>query len=184
MPAMPTAAIVFLALLCSGCAGLFGLFGPREVRLPLATLQQQMESRFPSNHCYLALFDVNLREPRLRLQPELNRVQITMACSVAPLLANRHWNGSLTLSGALQVDTARHALMLAQPRLEQFALDGVNDAAVRVGRMAVLPVQQLLGDVRLYSFGEQGFRYAGGNFMPAAIRIEQNVLVVTFEPVK
>lgn len=181
MPAMPKAAIVFLALLCSGCAG---LFGPREVRLPLATLQQQLESRFPSHHRYLALFDVNLREPRLRLQPELNRVQITMACTVVPLLANRHWNGSLTLSGALQVDAARHALMLAQPRLEQLALDGVNDDAAGVGRMAALPVQRFLGEVPLYSFGEQGFRYAGGNFMPTAIRIEQNALVVTFEPVK
>ncbi len=170
------AAFVVLLASCSV------FWGPRDIRLPLAKLQQQLEASFPSNERYLALFDVNLREPRLRLLPELNRVEVSLATTIVPLLTNQPLNGSLAISGTLRVDTARHLLLLAQPRIEKFVLDGADDATT--GRVAGFLAQQFLSELPLYSFGEQGFRYAGANFMPTRIVTEENALVVTFEPVK
>jgi hypothetical protein len=176
------AAIVLLVLGLSGCAG---LLGPRDVVLPLPRLQQALESRFPYDQRYLALFDVSLSQPRLSARPDVNRVALQLATRVVPVLTNQSWNGSLILSGSLQVNAEARTLVLAQPRIEQFALDGVDAAyASQISRIGSVLAQQLLTEVPLYHFEPADFRHLGVSFTPVRILVRADALVVTFEPVK
>jgi hypothetical protein len=171
-----------LAALLTSCAA---LLGPRDVELPLWQLQNSLSRKFPFNSRFLELFDIYLSNPRLALQPETNRVVITVDASVAPPFLRQSWKGSFTLSGMLALDPARRAAVLADPRMDNFVLDGLDPAYARqVTRIGALLAEQILKDMPLYTFGEQDFRYAGANFLPSKITARPGGLVVTFEPAR
>lgn len=167
-------------LLLASCAS---LVGKRTVELPLAQLQDAMARKFPFNNRYLELFDVNLTNPRLSLQPGTNRVLTTLDASVAPPFMSAPWKGSFTLSGMLRLDPAQRAVILAEPRMEKMAIDGMSSTyANQLAKAGKLIVEQLLQDMPIYTFDEQDLRYAGMRFLPSKINTTANALVVTFEP--
>jgi hypothetical protein len=176
-------ALALLALLfLTSCAS---LLGPRDVELPLAQIQEALSRKFPFNNRYLELFDIQVTNPRVALQPQTNRVVTTVDASVAPPFLNRSWKGSFTLSGLLSIDQGRRALVLVDPRMENFALDGLDSAYSRqVTRIGGLVAEQLFNNLTLYQFGEHEFRHAGVSFIPTRINTGAGGLVVTFEPAR
>lgn len=176
------AATLVAAVVLSSC---IGLFGPRTVEIPLQRLQASLDKKFPLMQRPLALIEIRLSNPTLTLQPDINRMSVTMDASVAPVFTNRVWRGTFTLSGLLQLDSARRAVMLAQPRIDQIALDGIDPVvSSQVARGAGILAEQLLRDTPLYTFGPEDFRYGGTNFQPTKITTTSSGLVVTFDPTK
>jgi ABC-type amino acid transport substrate-binding protein len=174
--------IVLSTVLLSSCAN---LMGPREVELSAAQLQEALSRKFPFNSRMLELFNVNLTNPRLALQPQTNRVVTSLDASVAPPFTNKAWNGSFTISGRLALDPARRAVVLAEPRVENLALSGIDSAyATQINKIGAILAEQLLKDLPLYTFGPDEFRYAGTNFIPSQITTKPSGLVVTFVPAR
>lgn len=175
-------ALFFLALVLSSCAT---LLGPRDVEIPLARLQESIASRFPFNNRFLELLDIRVTNPRVALQPDSNRILTSMDASVAPPFMNRSWTGNLSISGQLRVDPSRNALVLAEPRVETFNVNGLDPLyANQVTKVGSLLAEQLLKDIPLYTFRPEEFRTAGTTFNPTKITTRANALVVTFEPAR
>ena len=174
-------ATLIIATLCA-CAG---LLGPRNVDIPVQRLQASLARKFPLNQRLVELVDIRLSDPKLTLLADTNRVQVAVDASVSPLFTSRVWRGSFTLSGRLQLDSARHAVLLAEPTIEQIAIDDIAPAlSTQVARAADLLARQLLRDMPLYTFSEADFRYGGSQFLPTKIVTNATGLVVTFEPAK
>lgn len=174
--------IALAVFLLASCAT---LLGPRQVEVPLSTLQASLENRFPFNNRYLELFDIQVSSPRLTLQPGTNRVVTTLDASIAPFLVKKSWKGNLALSGILAIDPARNAVVLTDPRVEQLHFDGLDAAyAPQVTRIGSLLAMQLFKDMPLYTFHPHDFRYAGASFLPTKISTKASGLVVTFEPIR
>lgn len=168
--------------LLSACAS---LLGPREIELPLYKLQAALSRQFPFNSRYLELFNITVSNPRLALQPDTNRVITTVDALIAPPFVQQSWRGSFTLSGLLALDPGRHAVLLADPRMDNFVLDGVDPAyTAQIAKIGGLLAEQILKNVPLYTFDPEDFRYAGSSFIPSKITTKSNGLVVTFEPAK
>jgi hypothetical protein len=179
---IPLLAAQFAALLLAGCAG---LVGPRQVEVPLYKLQESLSGRFPFNNRYLDLLDINVSNPRISLQPNTNRILTSMDALVAPPFLRKSWKGNFTLSGALRYDPSRNAIMLADPRVEGFAVDGLDPLYARqIGKVGSLLAEQVLREVPLYTFRPDELRYAGTRFIPTRINTALNGLVVTFEPAR
>lgn len=177
---VPIIAATFALL--SACAT---LLGPRDVELPLYKLQDALNRQFPFNSRYLEIFNITVSNPRLALQPDTNRVITTMDASIAPPFLKQSWQGRFALSGMLALDPARRAVVLADPRMDNFALDGVDPAyTAQIAGIGGLLAEQILKNVPLYTFGPEDFRYAGVTFIPSKITTRSNALVVTFEPAK
>ena len=176
--------IAALIILLTSCAG---ILGSRDVDVPLSQLQEALGRKFPFNNRYLEIFDIQVSNPRLALQPDTNRIVTTMDASIAPPFMAKPWKGSFTLSGMLALDPARRAVVLADPRMENFALDGVDTEsgyAKQIARIGGLLAEQILKDTPLYTFGPDDFKYAGTRFLPSKITTKSNGLVVTFEPAR
>lgn len=174
--------IVLSTVLLSSCAG---WLGPRDVDISIAQLQDALNRKFPFNSRILELFNIQLTNPKLTLQPETNRIVTMMDASVAPPFTGKSWNGSFTLSGRLALDPARRAVVLAEPRMENFALSGIDGKyATQINRIGAVLAEQLLKDVPLYTFGPEDFRYSGTNFVPSQITTKSTGLVVTFVPAR
>lgn len=174
--------VLFACFALSSCAG---FMGPRNLELPLSTLQASLEKRFPFGNRVLEIFDVNISNPRLALQPGSSRIVTTLDASVAPSFLKNSWRGSLAVSGMLALDHQRGAVVLADPRVENMRIDGVDPAYARqVNRIGALLIEQAFRDISLYKFNPHDFRYAGTSFLPTKINTTPNSLVVTFEPVR
>ena len=161
------------------------LLGSREIVIPVERLQAALEWQFPFNNRYLELLDIQLTNPRIVLQPETNRVLTSLDAAVTPPFLKRSWSGNLAISGQLQFDPARQALVLAQPRIETFNVQGLDPLyANQLRLVGSLLAEQLLADVPLYTFRSDQLRYAGTRFVPSTIKARPGGLVVTFEPAR
>ncbi|HYD82249.1 MAG TPA: DUF1439 domain-containing protein [Paucimonas sp.] len=161
------------------------MMGPREVDLPLYRLQEALNRKLPFNNRYLDLLDIKVANPRLSLQPGTNRVLIALDATAAPPFLSQAWKGRFALSGSLRYDPGRNAIMLAEPRVENAAFDGIDPAYNRhIAKVGGLLAEQLLKDTPLHTFGPDDFRYGGSRFIPTQIVAKANGLVVTFEPVR
>jgi predicted small secreted protein len=175
-------AAVMAALFLASCAT---MLGPRDVEIPLAKLQESIAGRFPFNNRFLELLDIRVTNPRVALQPDSNRILTSMDASIAPPFMNRSWSGNLAVSGQLRFDPARNALVLGEPRVETFNVNGLDPLyANQITRVGSLLAEELLKDIPLYTFRPDELRYGGTTYNPTRITTRSNSLVVTFEPAR
>jgi len=171
-----------LTLLLASCAS---LLGPREVEIPLSSLQQAIDRKFPFNSRYLELLDISIGNPRVTLLPQADRVLTSMDVTFAPIFLNRSWSGSFAVSGQLRFDPARNAIVLAAPRVEKFVVDGFDMPYVdRIAKIGSLLAEQLLQEIPLYTFRPGDLRYGGVAFRPTKIATGPTGLVVTLVPAR
>lgn len=175
-------ALLGSTVLLAGCAG---LSGPRDVELPLHKLQAGVERRFPMQNRLMELFDVRLMNPQVQLLPDTDRVGLAMDASVAPPFVSQSWRGRMALSGRLYIDAARNAVLMAEPRVDNFNIEGIDTGRQRqLEKVANTLMEKVVSDIPVYTFRPEELRYAGVYFVPTRIRTTAKGLVVTVEPAK
>ena len=117
-------------------------------------LQAQIAKRFPVRQRYAELFSVDLRDPKLTLDPTGNRAAITAMMTIgSPLLQPSSVEGIVTVSSALKYDVPALTLRLHDPRAERIELQGLNGRdAERLQQIGGLVAQELLRDYPLRTF--------------------------------
>ncbi|MES2319226.1 MAG: DUF1439 domain-containing protein [Pseudomonadota bacterium] len=170
-----------LALACTLLASCASLLGPREVELPLSKLQSGLDRRFPMNNPALELFEIELSRPQLSMLPDDGRVALSLDALAAPPFLHKSWRGTLTLSGRLYIDPQRSAVLMADPRVDRFAIDGVDDSR-RLTKIANLLMNNVVADVPLYRFRPEDLRYGGVQLVPTRITTTARGLRVALEP--
>jgi hypothetical protein len=173
-------ALCLLAL--SGCAG---LVGPRDIEVPLHKLQSGLDRRFPMHNRAMELFDIELTRPRIATLPDSGRIALAFDAAVAPPFLRQSWRASLALSGRLYVDATRNAIMLAEPGVDSFVVEGVDEARQRqLRKLAGVLAEQVVADLPLYHFRPEELRYGGVQFVPTRIVATARGLLVSVEPVR
>jgi hypothetical protein len=177
-----TCTVLALAGLLASCAS---VIGPRQIELPLAKLQAGMDRRFPISNRALEVIDIQLNRPQLSLAAGNGRVGVTLDAALSSPFTRQAWRGSLALSGRPYIDAARNAVLMAEPRVDRFAIDGVDDARQRqLAAAANVLMNKVVADVAVYNFRPEDLRYAGVQFVPTSIQTTPSSLIVTVEPVK
>jgi hypothetical protein len=179
---MAAGVAVAAGAMLASCAS---LSGPRRVEISQAKLQAGLERRFPLRNRLLELFDVQLTVPRIAIQPESDRVALTLDMSVSPPFLRQSWSGTMTLSGHLYIDAARSGVYMADAHIDRFDIQGMDSVRARdLGRAADVLMNQLVRDVPIYSFRMEDLRYAGTQFVPTRLDTIPGALVVTVEPAR
>lgn len=161
------------------------MIGPRQVELPLAKLQAGMERRFPISNRVLDVIDIQLSRPQLSLGAGNGRVDVSLDAALSSPFAYPSWRGSLAMSGRPYIDAARRAVLMAEPRVDRFAIDGIDEARRRQLAIAAnVLMNKVVADVAVYSFRSEDLRYAGVQFVPTGIRTTPSSLIVTLEPAR
>lgn len=167
------------ALALAGCAT---FAGPRDYDVPLEKLQSNLDRRFPIEHRALAIFDLRLLQPRLATLPN-DRIALSAFISVSSPLMRQEYTGTISLSGRLNIDPSRNAVMLADTQLEDFTLDGLDERTQRqVSGAARVLTNNLARDTPIYTWRPDELRYAGVQFVPTAIRTSSSGLSIHLEP--
>jgi hypothetical protein len=177
---------LFMLALAGGLlASCAGLVGPRDIEIPLSKLQSGLDRRFPVNSRALELFDIELSRPQLSVLPDSGRMAMSMDALVAPPFTRKSWRGSLVLSGRLFVDPARGEVLMAEPQVDRFTVDGVDPSRQRqLTGIANLLMDKVVRDVPLYHFRMEDLRYGGVQFVPTRLATTPRGLLVSVEPAK
>eukprot|EP01133_Synstelium_polycarpum_P021022 gene21022-25246_t len=136
---------VLAAAACAVLASCSTLIGPRDVNVSLAKMQQGLERRFPIDKRVLSVLDVKLTHPQLSLQPERERVALSIDASVAPPFIRQNWRGNLAMSGRLVLDPRRNAVYLSEASVDKVSIDGMDESQQRqFAKVASLVADQLI----------------------------------------
>lgn len=170
------------AALLAGCAS---LTGPRDVEVPLERLQRGLEERFPLQQRALGVFELQLARPRLAILRDNDRLALNADVAVTSPLLRSALQGNVALSGRLQVDNVRNAVVLSDARIDRFAVGGADAGTQgQLTAAANVVVDRLVRDVPVYHFRPDELRYLGVQYVPTTIRTTRDGLSVRFEPVK
>ena len=177
--------VLALALGLGLLASCASVVGPRDIELPLHKLQAGLDRRFPINNRMLELFEVELTRPQLTMLHDAGRIGMTMDALLTPPFSRAPWRGNLALSGRLYLDPARSAVLMGEPRVDRFKLDGVDESRQRqLAKVAKVLMDKVVADVPLYHFRPEDLRYGGVQFVPTGIATSPRGLVVSVEPAR
>lgn len=168
-------------LLAAACAVLGPQ--PREVVITAAQLEQALVRQFSGPRTFLALFDVNLSNPRVLLQPSDSRVRSEMDVAISNALIGESLKGSTAISGRLSFDPGSGTVRLVEPRAEDFRVEGVPERwAAPVGRIGAWLTEQVLREFPVYAPRPEDLRIEGVDYAPSAFAVRADGIVVTLTP--
>ena len=152
----------------AACAGL-----GNEYTFSQAQLQSALERKFPFSKRYMELFDVQLTNPQLVLDAARNRVTVQFDAAIDNRLFFRQpLNGRFALDSALRYDPASHSLVLQDPEVKQFDVQGLPGQYSRqLNALGGILAEQLLQGYPLYTFKPEQLRYAGMQVEPGTITV-------------
>ncbi|WP_454765587.1 DUF1439 domain-containing protein [Cupriavidus campinensis] len=152
----------------AGCGGFLN-----EYTFSQSQLQAALERKFPFNKRYMELFDIQLANPQLALDAARNRVTVQFDATIDNRLFFRQpLTGRFALDSALRYDPPTHSLVLQDPEVKQFDVQGMPAQFARqLNALGGILSEQLLQDYPLYTFKPEQLRLAGSNAEPGTITV-------------
>lgn len=167
-------------LAAAGALALFWMAGcgvvGNEYTFSEAQLQSALERKFPFSKRYMELFDIQLANPKLTLDPTRNRVNVTFDATLDNRLFFREaLTGRFALDSGLRYDTPTRSLVLQDPEVRQFDVAGLPQQFSRqLNALGGILAEQLLQGYPLYTFREDQLRLAGSSVEPGTITVLPN----------
>ncbi|MES2105041.1 MAG: DUF1439 domain-containing protein [Pseudomonadota bacterium] len=151
-----------------------------EYTLSQKQLQSVIETRFPQQLRYAEVFNVNLKNPRLTLNPAQNRVLTQVSIDVfSPLLLAAPLNGAITLSSGLRYDKATRAILLDNPTVDSIDFSAVPaQYKQQLSQIGAIVAEQVLRDYPVYNFTSDELRLSGKTLEPGAITVRPDGIAV------
>lgn len=170
---------VSLALLLAACA----MLGERSVRVSSQQLQQKLNARLTQTFTVLKVFQVQLSNALVALDPVTGRIHTTMDAQLSSGLLSQVSSGKLGISGLLQFDAARQAVMLDQPEVDFMQLEGTSlEVAGMVDKYARQAASRWLKEVVLYQVKPEELVYGGTRYQPSQIQVTSAGIQITLKP--
>jgi len=150
-----------------------------EYTLSQQQLQTAIESKFPARLRYAEVFTVDLRHPRLALNPTENRVVTTVSVSVQSQLPLVPLNGTIKLSSGLKYDSQARAIRLDNPTVDSIDFGELAAPyAQQLNEIGAIVAQRVLKDYPIYTFKPEQLRLNGKLFEPGAITVQADGIAV------
>lgn len=170
---------VTLSLLLSACA----MLGERSVRISSQQIQQKLNAKLTQTFTVLKVFQVQLSNALVSLDPATGRVHTLMDAQLSSGLLSQAATGKLGFSGLLQFDAGRQAVLLDQPEVDLVQLDGASpEVAGMVDKYAKQAASRWLKDVVLYQVKPEELVYGGTRYQPSHIQVTADGIHITLKP--
>lgn len=150
-----------------------------EYTLSQQQLQTAIEGKFPARLRYAEVIAVELKDPRLVLNPNANRVVTIIRVSVQSELPLPPLNGTIKLSSGLKYDSQAGAIGLHNPTVDAIDFGALAAPyAQQLNEIAAIVAQRVLKDYPIYTFKPDQLRLNGQRFEPGAITVQADGIAV------
>jgi hypothetical protein len=173
---------VCMAVLVTGCTT---LGGPRTFTLSEAQLNRLMDERMNKTLTFLKLFDVNLSNPKIALDPATGRVTTSLDAAMKNPFSGNRLTGAAKISGKLNFDPKTNSVVLADTKAEEFKLDGLpGQYANQIQAIGKMVAGEFMRDFTLYTLKPEDLKLDGTNYTPGKFEVLKNALAITLNPAK
>ncbi|MDE2368660.1 MAG: DUF1439 domain-containing protein [Burkholderiales bacterium] len=167
-----------------GLAGCLGVLTPRSITLSEGDIERALERKFPQDRRLLDIFDVNIAAPRVKLQPDRNRLAAVVDVHARDRLLGGSWQGRLSFNSQLRWQADDQTVRLAQVRVDDLALvDPASPLRSAAERLGAALAERVLEDEPIYRLppdkAEQ-LRQAG--LKPGTVQVTPAGVEIAFVP--
>ncbi|MFV1921489.1 MAG: DUF1439 domain-containing protein [Methylotenera sp.] len=171
---------VFILLAVYSCAT---VLGDRTVKVSETEIQQKLNEKFAIPISLLKVFDVNLSNAIVTFDKDTGRMYTKLDTKLSSVLFNDSATGELDISGKLRFDAATNAIVMDEPKIEQFVFDGASDQYNDLlNALAGKLGGDLLNGMTLYKVKPEELNFAGTQYTPKEMTVTDDGLQLTFSP--
>lgn len=171
---------LFITLLAA-CTSL----SERTVNISEAQIQQKLNEKLAIPISLLKVFDVSLGNSLVTFDKATGRMHTTMDTSLTSALFNERLSGKLGVSGKLRFDQATSSVVLDEPKVEQFNVDGTggkyNDL---LNALAKAIGGEMLNGLTLYTVKPEDLNIRGTQYNPKDLQVTDQGLQITLSPIR
>lgn len=173
--------IVLLLAFLSSCS----TFGDRTVNVSEAQIQQKLNEKLAVPIQLLKVFDVNLSNSIVKFDQSTGRMQTTLDTVLKSPLLDKSVAGKLTISGKLRFDDASQSIVLDEPEIDQFNVDGVDSKQNEmISKLTKTLGGEMLNGITLYTLKPDDLIFGGTSYSPKDIQITNKGLQLTLTPLR
>lgn len=173
---------ILFAFILSGCAT---LGGDRTVNVTGEQIAQKLNEKLALPISLLKVFDVSLSNSVVTFDKATGRMITTMDSQLSSQLFDQSLAGKLGISGKLRFDAATSSVVLDEPKVETFNINGAggkyNDL---LNAMAKTVGGEMLNGFTLYKVKPEDLKFAGTQYSPKDMVVTDNGLQLTLSPSK
>lgn len=173
--------LLILMIFLSGCAAL----GNRTVNVSEADIQNMLNKKLAVPIQLLKIFDVSLSNSLVKFDQKTGRMQTTLDTVLDSKLLDKSLVGKLGISGKLRFDAASQSIVLDEPSIDQFNIDGAgskyNDL---LSSLAKTVGSQMLNGMALYTVKPEDLTFGGTSYSPKDMVVTDKGLQLTLTPAK
>lgn len=171
--------VVLFVLFLSACASL----GDRTVNVSEADVQNMLNKKLAVPIQLLKIFDVSLSNSIVKFDKQTGRMQTTLDTVLDSQLFGKSITGKLGISGKLRFDAASQSIVLDDPAVEQFNLDGAGEKYNEIfNSLAKTVGGQMLNGMALYTVKPEDLKFGGATYAPKDMQVTDQGLQITLSP--
>ncbi len=165
----------------SGCASL----GNRTVNVSESDIQNMLNKKLAVPIQLLKIFDVSLSNSLVKFDQKTGRMQTMLDTVLDSKLLDKSLVGKLGISGKLRFDAASQSIVLDEPSIDQFNIDGAgskyNDL---LSSLAKTVGSQMFNGMALYTVKPEDLIFGGTSYRPKDMVVTDKGLQLTLTPAK
>ena len=172
--------ILLILLTLIGCAT---MMGDRQVNVTGDQIAQKLNEKLALPIQLLKVFDVNLSNSLVVFDKTTGRMTTTMDTKLTSQLLDKNLAGKLGISGKLRFDAATSTVVLDEPNIESFNLDGAGGKYNELINALTKTVGgQMLNGLTLYTVKPEDLKFGGINYSPKNMVVTDKGLQLTLTP--
>jgi len=171
--------LVCFALFLSACATL----GDQKVLISDQVVQQKLNERLSVPISLLQIFNLQLSNTKVAFDEASNRMRVTLDSDLTSSLFKDHYTGNAVISGLVDYDPARQAVVLKEPAVETLAFDKLNTKQVDLfSAFAKAIGSEMLNGLVLYKVDPADLNVNGTQYVPKSLDMTAQGLQITLSP--
>ncbi len=159
--------------------------GERTMNVTGDQIAQKLNEKLARPISLLKVFNVNLSNSVVTFDKTTGRMTTTMDTKLSSELFDQSLAGKLGISGKFRFDAATNTVVLNEPKIENFNLDGAsgkyNDL---LNAMAKTVGSEMLDGLTLYTVKPEDLKFGGTTYVPKNMLVMDNGLQLTLTPAK
>lgn len=172
--------IVLVVFSLSSCAT---MMRDRTVNVTGEQIAQKLNEKLALPISLLKVFDVNLSNSLVTFDKTTGRMTTTMDALLSSQLFDESLAGKLGISGKLRFDAATSAVVLDEPKIENFNVDGANGKYNDLlNAFAKTVGGEMLNGLTLYTVKPEDLKFGGTNYSPKGMVVTDSGLQLTLTP--
>ena len=171
--------VLFLMAFLQGCA----VMGDRTVNVTEAQIQEKLNQKLALPISLLKIFDVQLSNSLVKFDKTTGRMTTNLDTVLSSKIFDKNIAGKLGISGKLRFDAASQSIVLDEPKVENFNLDGLEGKYGDLfSALAKQVGGEMLNGLALYTVKPEDLKVGNTQYSPKDMVVTDKGLQLTLTP--